>query len=49
MSGIQFHETMEGGFVLGETDPETGAKKGQSTGAHLALHGKMTVDDSIVS
>jgi len=45
MSGIRFNETMEGGFVLGETDPETGAKKGQATGEHLALHGTIAVDD----
>lgn len=41
--GITFRETMAGGFALDETDPEAGAKKGQST--ELAMHATIKVYD----
>jgi hypothetical protein len=41
--GITFHETMKGGFALGETDPKQGAKAGAKT--KLAIHVTITVRD----
>jgi cholesterol oxidase len=36
---------MSGGFALGETDPETGAKVGQSAGNVFTMHGTINIDD----
>ena len=41
--GITFKELMTGGFSLGETDPATGATKGN--GNVLSMHGSVTIDD----
>jgi hypothetical protein len=41
--GITFHETMKGGFALGETDPKQGAKAGART--PLAIHVTITIRD----
>ena len=43
--GIRFQETMAGGFTMGETDPEIGAKKGKQEGNILAMHANITIDD----
>ena len=43
--GLSFRETMTGGFALGETDPETGRRKGDAAGTSLALHGTVTIED----
>jgi hypothetical protein len=43
--GITFRETMSGGFALGETDPQLGAQKGQSSGTILAMHATITIQD----
>ena len=36
--GVSFRETMTGGFMLGETDPRTGEKKGDAAGIRLSIH-----------
>ena len=36
--GVSFRETMTGGFMLGETDPRTGEKKGDAAGIKLSIH-----------
>ncbi len=41
--GITFRERMEGGFSLGETDPQIGAEKG--AGSALTLHTAMSIHD----
>ena len=41
--GITFDEVMSGGFALGETDTEAGAKKGAND--ILVMHGTVTIDD----
>lgn len=41
--GITFRERMEGGFSLGETDPQIGAEKGM--GSPLRLHAAVNVRD----
>lgn len=43
--GFTFREKMSGGFALGETDPETGAKAGHSTGNVFTMHGTINIDD----
>ena len=43
--GITFKEKMSGGFALGETDPETGAKVGKSAGNVFTMHGTINIDD----
>lgn len=42
MAGLQFKETMKGGFALGENDFEAGEIKGRAQGEELAIH--VTVD-----
>ena len=39
--GVTFHETMAGGFTLGATDPETGAR----SNTQLAMHATIQIDD----
>jgi hypothetical protein len=41
--GMMFSEVMTGGFALGQTDPEAGAKAGKSQ--PLTMHGTITIDD----
>lgn len=43
--GITFRETMAGGFTLGETDPNAGSEKSKNSGAILAMHSTITVQD----
>jgi predicted acylesterase/phospholipase RssA len=43
--GITFRETMAGGFVLGETDPNLGSQKGKKSGSILTMHATITVQD----
>ena len=43
--GFTFREKMAGGFALGETDPETGAKVGKSAGNIFTMHGTINIDD----
>ncbi len=43
--GISFRETMAGGFALGETDPEAGARKGEAEGTELAMHASINIRD----
>ena len=43
--GVSFHETMTGGFSLGETDPRTGEQKGNAAGTKLTLHCDINVQD----
>jgi cholesterol oxidase len=44
--GVQFSETMVGGFALGETDPRTGERKGNAAGTQLAIHCDVDVSDA---
>jgi len=41
--GVAFRETMAGPFALGETDPKTGAAKGQAGGTRLAMHASIHI------
>jgi choline dehydrogenase-like flavoprotein len=43
--GFTFREKMSGGFALGETDPQTGAKTGEAAGNTFTKHGTITIDD----
>jgi hypothetical protein len=43
--GLAFRETMSGGFALGETDPETGRRKGAAAGTSLSLHATVMIRD----
>ncbi len=43
--GVTFRETMSGPFVLDETDPKTGAKKGKETGMTLAMHATIRIEE----
>ncbi len=43
--GITFKETMRGGFILGESDPVEGEKKGNKANSELALHATILIDD----
>lgn len=43
--GITFRETMKGGFILGESDPAEGEKKGNKADSELALHATIQIDD----
>lgn len=43
--GISFRETMSGAFSLGETEPETGATKGERENTSLAMHAQVEIDD----
>ncbi len=43
--GVSFRETMTGGFMLGETDPRTGEKKGKAAGIMLSIHCDINILD----
>lgn len=43
--GISFRETMAGSFVLGETDPKTGAAKGAADAIKLTMHATIAIQD----
>lgn len=43
--GITFRETMQGGFMLGETDPVKGHQAGKQQSIQLAMHATITIDD----
>lgn len=43
--GVKFRETMTGGFMLGETDPRTGEKKGDEAGIKLSIHCDINIRD----
>jgi hypothetical protein len=43
--GISFHETMQGGFDLGPTDPAAGERQGQRAGSRMAMHAAIAIDD----
>jgi cholesterol oxidase len=43
--GIVFHETMEGAFALGETDPHSGSEKGKAAGTTLSILCAVTISD----
>ena len=43
--GFTFREKMAGGFALGETDPDAGAKAGHATGNVFTMHGTINIDD----
>ena len=42
--GLKFHETLAGGFALGTTDPNAGARLGKAAGISLTLTSDITVD-----
>lgn len=44
-TGLSFRETMAGCFALGETDPETGRRKGEANGTSLTLHATVLIRD----
>jgi hypothetical protein len=44
-TGFTFREKMAGGFALGETDPEAGAKAGHSAGNVFTIHGTINIED----
>src|SRR4051794_10355255 len=43
--GFTFSEKMSGGFALGETNPQAGAKTGEAAGNTFTMHGTITIDD----
>jgi len=43
--GFTFREKMSGGFAMGETDPEKGAKLGNDAGNILTMHGTIVIPD----
>jgi predicted acylesterase/phospholipase RssA len=43
--GIQFKETMAGGFCLGTQDPKQGSSMGKHKGFELAMHAQVDIDD----
>jgi hypothetical protein len=43
--GVNFHETMTGGFSLGEMDPRSGEQKGDAAGTKLSLHCEIDIHD----
>ena len=43
--GITFRETMSGGFALGETDPQTGERKGKDADTVLSMHSTIDIRD----
>ena len=43
--GIAFREMMAGHFALGETDPRTGAAKGQVSGTRLTMHAAIEIEN----
>jgi cholesterol oxidase len=45
MIGISFREVMSGGFVLGETDPAAGEKRGHAEGSEMTMHAAIDIQD----
>jgi len=43
--GIQFKETMAGGFCLGTQEPKQGSNLGKHKGFELAMHAQVDIDD----
>jgi predicted acylesterase/phospholipase RssA len=43
--GINFRETMAGGFALGEPEPRRGREKGEAAGTRLAMHATIDIRD----
>lgn len=43
--GIQFQETLSGGFALGTSDPERGLIEGKLTGCAMSIHNVITIED----
>jgi predicted acylesterase/phospholipase RssA len=43
--GFTFREKMEGGFALGETDPQQGAQLGHDAGNTFTMHGTILIQD----
>jgi hypothetical protein len=43
--GFTFREKMAGGFALGESDPETGAKVGHDAGNTFTMHATIDIDN----
>jgi predicted acylesterase/phospholipase RssA len=43
--GIQFKETMAGGFSLDSTEPNQGSSVGKRNGFELAMHAQVDIDD----
>lgn len=41
--GLTFRETMTGGFTLGETNPQAGARKGKIGGTFLSMHATINI------
>jgi hypothetical protein len=44
-AGIQFKETMAGGFALGTKEPKQGSSQGKHKGFELAMHAQVDIDD----
>ncbi|WP_036247226.1 patatin-like phospholipase family protein [Methylobacter sp. BBA5.1] len=44
-TGLQFKETMTGGFSLDASDPRDGKTKGRQAGTQLAMHATVSIDD----
>lgn len=44
-TGIQFKETMAGGFSLNLTEPKEGSSQGKQKGFELAMHAQVDIDD----
>lgn len=44
-TGLQFKETMTGGFALDASDPHDGKAKGKQAGTQLAMHAEVSIDD----
>ncbi|MFQ5589090.1 MAG: patatin-like phospholipase family protein [Nitrospiria bacterium] len=44
-TGITFRETMSGFFILDETDPKAGEKRGKAAGLELAMHAAIDIED----
>lgn len=43
--GIQFKETMAGGFSLEATEPDVGSNMGKLAGTEMAMHAQVDIDD----
>ncbi|WP_299083095.1 hypothetical protein [uncultured Paraglaciecola sp.] len=43
--GLQFKETMSGGFCLGTNEPKQGNSLGKQKGFELAMHAQVDIDD----
>ncbi len=44
-AGFTFREKMAGGFALGQTDPEIGAKAGRDAGNTFTMHATIDIED----